>query len=39
MVLEVILIPVSSNVEEWNTKYTKKNLSYMNFKELNETFN
>ena len=29
---------ISSNVEEWNT-YTKKNLSYMNFKELNETFN
>jgi len=29
---------ISSNVEEWNV-YTKKNLSYMTFKELNETFN
>jgi len=29
---------VSSNIEEWN-KYTNKNLSYMTFKELNETFN
>ena len=30
--------PVSSNVEEWNA-FTNKNLSYMTFKELNETFN
>ena len=29
---------VSSNVEEWN-KYTNKNLSYITFKELNESFN
>ena len=29
---------VSSNVEEWNTE-AKKNLSYMTFKELNESFN
>ena len=29
---------VSSNIEEWNA-YTNKNLSYMTFKELNETFN
>ena len=29
---------VSSNVDEWN-KFTKKNLSYMTFEELNETFN
>ena len=28
---------VSSNIEEWNV-YTNKNLSYMTFKELNETF-
>ena len=28
---------VSSNIEEWNA-YTNKNLSYMTFKELNETF-
>ena len=28
---------ISSNVEEWNT-YTKKNLSYMTFNQLNETF-
>ena len=30
--------PVSSNIEEWNAQ-AKKNLSYMTFKELNETFN
>ena len=35
MVLEVIRF-ISSNVEEWNVTYTKKNLSYMTFKELNE---
>ena len=29
---------VSSNVSEWN-KFTNKNLSYITFKELNETFN
>ena len=29
---------VSSNIEEWNA-YTNKNLSYMTFKELNESFN
>jgi len=29
---------VSSNIEEWNA-YANKNLSYMTFKELNETFN
>jgi len=29
---------VSSNVEEWN-KFTNKNLNYITFKELNETFN
>ena len=28
---------VSSNVEEWN-KFTNKNLNYITFKELNETF-
>ena len=31
------ITPVSSNIEEWNTE-TKKNLSYMNFKEFNEAF-
>ena len=30
--------PVSSNIEEWNTQ-TKKNLSYITFKELHESFN
>ena len=30
--------PVSSNIEEWNTE-AKKNLSYMNFKQFNESFN
>ena len=29
---------VSSNIEEWNA-YANKNLSYITFKELNETFN
>ena len=29
--------PISSNIEEWNTE-AKKNLSYMTFKEFNETF-
>jgi hypothetical protein len=30
--------PISSNVEEWN-EFTNKNLKYITFKELNETFN
>ena len=30
--------PVSSNIEEWNTE-AKKNLSYINFKQFNESFN
>ena len=32
------ITPVSSNIEEWNTE-AKKNLSYMNFKQFNESFN
>ena len=30
--------PVNTNIEEWN-KHTKKNLSYITFKEFDETFN